>query len=674
MSDPDGADQLALVRPPVPRRRRSRSPDPVADELPVAHVLVDVPLAHLDRPFDYLVPASMATTALPGARVSVPFSGHDADGFVLERVAESAHQGRLARLRRVVSAEPALAPEIARLARAVADRYAGTVADVLRLAVPPRHATAEREPPAPGPSLQPDAPHAGGWTGHIDGATLIAALASGGAPRAVWNPGPAADWPDLMARLVAATLASGRGALAVLPDARDVTRADQALTGLIGPGHHLVLAAGLGPAERYRRWLAVRRGTVPAVIGTRASMFAPVRDLGLVIVWDDGDDLHAEPRAPYPHVREVLLLRAHLENTGAVIGGFARTAEAEQLIGSGWARPVEPARADVRRNAPRTHATGGDDERARDEAARTARLPSAAWRAVRAGLEAGPVLVQVPRSGYVPALACARCRHQARCSVCHGPLGIGERGQPTLCGWCGRAASPWSCPVCGHDTMRAVTVGVRRTAEELGRAFPGVPVRSSGGGGVLADVSGDAALVVATPGAEPVAAGGYAAAVLLDGQRLLSRPGLRAAEEAFRRWLGAAALVRRGPEGGVVVVVADAGVPAVQALVRWDPAGSAARELADRVALGFPPAVRAIEVSGHGTDVADLLGLIDLPARSEVLGPVPVSEDGHEQALIRASRGSSVALSAAVKAAQAVRVARRSGGAVRVRVDPVDLG
>ena len=646
----------------------------MAADLPVARVLVDVPLTHLDRPFDYLVPASMAAGAVPGARVSVPFSGHDADGFVLDRVAESTHEGRLARLRRVVSAEPALAPEIARLARAVADRYAGTVADVLRLAVPPRHATVEREPPPSTPAGRPGRPAAGGWAAHVDGQALITALAAGGSPRAVWNPGPAADWPDLLARLVASTVAGGRGALAVLPDARDVTRVDQALTGLIGPGHHVVLEAGLGPAERYRRWLAVRRGAVPAVLGTRASMFAPVQDLGLVVVWDDGDDLHAEQRAPYPHVREVLLLRAHLENAGAVVGGFARTAEAEQLIGSGWARPVEPPRADVRRTAPRTRATGDDHDRARDEAARTARLPSAAWRAIRAGLRTGPVLVQVPRTGYVPALACARCRHRARCQVCHGPLGIGERGQPAACGWCGRAASPWACPACGHHSMRAVAVGARRTAEELGRAFPGVSVRASGGGGVLAEVPDDPALVVATPGAEPVASGGYAAAVLLDGQRLLARPGLRAAEEALRRWLGAAALVRSGLDGGVVVVVADAGMPPVQALVRWDPGGSASRELADRVALGFPPAVRAVEVSGHGADVADLLRLIDLPAGGEVLGPVPTSEDGHEQALIRAPRGSSAALSAAVKAGQAVRAARRSGGAVRVRVDPVDLG
>src|SRR4029079_18498257 len=94
---------------------------------------------------------------------------------------------------------------------------------------------------------------------------------------------------------------------------------------------------------------------------------------------------------------------------------------------------------------------------------------------------------------------------------------------------------------------------------------------------------------VATPGAEPVAAGGYGAALLLDGWALLSRADLRAAEEALRRWLNAAALVRAD---GRVVVGADAGIPAVQALVRWDTAGFAARELAERTELGFPPGGR----------------------------------------------------------------------------------
>src|SRR5207244_201419 len=159
----------------------------------------------------------------------------------------------------------------------------------------------------------------------------------------------------------------------------------------------------LGPAERYRRWLAVRRGLVRVVAGTRAAMFAPVADLGLVVLWDDGDDLHAEPRAPYPNAREVLALRAHKSGAAALIGGFARTGEARAVAPGG--PPGAPA--------------------------------------------PGPVLVQVPRRGYLAAIACGRCRAQARCATCGGPLEIGGSHETPGCRWCGALATDWTCARCG---------------------------------------------------------------------------------------------------------------------------------------------------------------------------------------------------------------------------------
>src|SRR5690348_3974134 len=91
--------------------------------LSVARVAVDVSLAHLDRPFDYRVPEHLDGEVTVGVRVRVRFAGRLVDGFVLERVAESDHAGRLAWVERVVSPEPALTPEIATLCRSVADRY-----------------------------------------------------------------------------------------------------------------------------------------------------------------------------------------------------------------------------------------------------------------------------------------------------------------------------------------------------------------------------------------------------------------------------------------------------------------------------------------------------------------------------------------------------------------------
>ncbi len=166
-------------------------------------------------------------------------------------------------------------------------------------------------------------------------------------------------------------------------------------------------------------------------------------------------------------------------------------------------------------------------------------------------------------------------------------------------------------------------VGARRTAEELGRAFPAVPVRTSGRDHVLDEVPDRPALVVCTPGAEPVAAGaGYAAALLLDGWAMLTRPDLRAGEDALRRWIAAASLVRGD---GQVVVVAEPD--------------------------------------------AEVLGPVPLPGRRGEPSP-------GERALVRVPPGSGAALAAALKSAQASRLARGvpASDAIRIRIDPPDIG
>jgi len=727
-----------------------------AGSLPVARVAVDVSLPHLDRPFDYLVPEKLSAQAVPGCRVRVRFAGRLCDGYLLQRADASDHEGKLAFLERVVSPEPVLTAEIFGLARAVADRYGGTLADVLRLAIPPRHAAAESraaksavakpaaapsaaagggvaagaagdsaapgegvvagavagfsaaEPAAAGeesasvasgePAAEaepgaPPLPGPGPWARYPAGPSFLAALASGRAPRAAWSALPGPQWPEEIAVAAATAAAAGKGTLIVVPDARDLGLVDAALSDALGAGRHVCLAAGLGPAERYRRWLRVARGQVRVVAGTRSAMFAPVAELGLVVIWDDGDDLHAEPRAPYPHVREVLALRAHRGHTAALFGGFARTTEVTQLVDSGWAAALTAERATVRRCAPRITAAGDDAELARDEAARSARLPGLALRTAREALASGPVLFQVPRRGYVVAVACERCGERARCPACGGPLALPGAGAAARCGWCGKTAPP-RCSRCGQPGLRALVVGAGRTAEELGRAFPAATVRTSGGAEVIPEVGSEPAVIVATPGAEPRAAGGYAAAVLLDGWALLGRASLRASEEALRRWLNAAALVRpggpggpagpggRGEAGGSVVVVAESTLAPVQALVRWDPVTQAERELAERRELRFPPAVRVAALTGPQGAVQDVIAAAELPAGAEVLGPVPVHDGRSDQqqdeaaavrVLVRVDRRDGTVLACALRAAKATRTARKDSGVVRLQLDPAEL-
>ncbi|WTW93131.1 primosomal protein N' [Streptomycetaceae bacterium NBC_01309] len=733
------AEQLEIAVAAARKAAKSakpRKPPALAAELPVARIVVDKALSHLDQYFDYAVPESMAETAQPGVRVRVRFGGYAAgdrrrgggliDGIVVERVAASDYSGPLARIERVLSPEPVLPARMLDLARAVADRYAGTLADVLSLALPPRHARVESEPAAE-PLPVPAPPEPGSWARYADGPRLLEALAAGESPRTVWTALPGPIWPGEIALLLAAVLASGRGGIVVLPDGKAVARVDEAMEQLLGRGHHIALTAEVGPEERYRRWLTVSRGTVKAVVGTRAAMFAPVADLGLVALWDDGDTAHSELRSPQPHVREVLVTRALHEQAAYLVGGLTTSVDAAQLVRSGWAQPVEAERTRVREAAPLVR-TVGDFDLARDDAARVARLPTMAWDVARRALESGPVLVQVPRRGYVPHAACVRCRASARCSACVGPLELTGSEGALVCAWCGRHEVGWRCAECGGAKLRANVVGARRTAEELGRAFPRVPVRTSGRDAVLATVPDVPALVVATPGAEPVAAAGYAAALLLDGWLLLNRPDLRAGEEALRRWLGAASLVRPASDGGTVVIIAEPTLRAVQALVRWDPQGYARTELAERAELGLPPVSRMASVTGSPTAVAELMRLVRLPEGTDTLGPVPAPplprpttpgntrtsrgrsksaaaraaierppaadgpapapglwtaprdapdpppEDRRERVLLRVAPGRGAELAAALKTAQALWMSRGPSESVWVRMDPLDIG
>ncbi|HSF97798.1 MAG TPA: primosome assembly protein PriA [Ornithinibacter sp.] len=666
--------------------------DPTTAVLPVALVQVDTGLAHLDRAFEYTVPTSMGDTAKPGVRVKVRFAGQDLSGFVLDRRADAEHLGRLSPIRRVVSPEPVLTTAVLAAARAVADRYAGSLGDVLRLAVPPRHAAAEKalalEPPARGEL--PDRMQ-GAWLAYPAGPAFLGHVTAGGAPTASLLAVPATeverDWPMLLAQAARAAVEGGRGAVLVVPDHRDVVRVEAALAQSLGPGRHTRLTADQGPQARYTAYLKALRGHAQVVVGTRAAAFAPVHDLGLVAWWDDGDDLLDEPRAPYPHVREVLLARAAHEGAAALSAGFSRSVAIADHVTRGVLTPVEAPRAVLRAAVPTVRVAGEGHDADRDPAVAVAHLPTLAWRTAKEALAVGPVLVQVPRRGYLPSLSCHDCRRPARCTACAGPLALAGPQGPTSCRWCGRVETAFACPVCGAHRLRSSVVGARRTAEELGRAFPGVPVERSGAGTVLDVVRAGPRLVVSTPGAEPVAPGGYAAALLLDAWALLDRPTLLAGEESLRRWLAAAALVRPASEGGRVVLAGaptDVSVPAVEALVRWDPAWFADRELTERRELSLPPSARLATLTGPHAVLERSLTELALPASAAVLGPLPhagavaraveptTAQPERWRLIITVPRPDGPELTRELAALRARSTARKDPEPVTVRVDPPD--
>lgn len=212
-------------------------------------------------------------------------------------------------------------------------------------------------------------------------------------------------------------------------------------------------------------------------------------------------------------------------------------------------------------------------------------------------------------------------------------------------------------------------VGQLRTAEEFGQAFPGREVITSGGESVLDEVHPGHVLVLATPGAEPHVPGGYDVVVLLDTWLMTGRDDIRVEEEAHRRWFNALALA--GPDAQAVAV-GDA--QTLQALVRSDPAGFAARELAGRAETHLPPTARLATIDAPD-DVLDELACRTWTPHTEVLGPVPVDprdDQAGRRLILRAPRREGAELAAQLKTVAAERSAAKQPP-LRIQVDPQTL-
>lgn len=656
---------------------------------PVARVLLDSPLPQLDRLFDYAVPEALDAAAVPGVRVRVPLrtAGRVVDALLVERGDADAVDRPLSELEAVVSPVRVLPPQLYALARRLADRAAGSANDILRLAIPKRMVRAEKAWLAAPPRspVAPD-PAAAAWArsvlaafpGLAQGLADERRLAIDAPPHPVAVPGgeTVGAWAELLAAAAVHTLAAGRSAVLVVPDHRDRRQLEAALRGRAPESEVVRADAEQSGPERYAAFLRILDEAPCIVVGSRSTVYAPTASTGLVALWDDGDPLLAEPLSPGVHARDAALVRQELGGGALLLAGHTRTTDVERLVGIGWVAEAAPQR----RPSPRIVLSA-----TREGESRGARVPSSAFAAAREALASGPVLVQVARPGFAPTLVCAECRRPARCTHCAGPLHARRAGAVPECGWCGRAAVGWNCGHCGSARVRMASAGSERTADELGRAFPGVRVVVADGEHPVLHVDERPALVVATRGAEPIAAGGYRAVVLLDGDRMLQADDLRIGESCLRWWSNAAALAAPG----VPVHLVGVSGPVARALATWTQPAYARAELADRLPLRMPPTVRVADLRGEQGAVERALDAVRSAVPTldadAILGPVAEGHDGPPaaRALVRFEYAAGRAVAEALRAtvvAEALRVRRlarpgapRPRNTLRVRVDVPDL-
>ena len=591
-----------------------------------ASVLLDTPLPQLDHVFEYRIPESLQGQILVGSKVSVPLRGgaRFSDAYVTAISDKQEFVGELQYIEKVISKVSLLQPETLELARKVADRQAGSAMDVIRLAIPARYVRAEKAFLA----QDPKAPTfmRGIHTRPQEFAEIELSPGSRTAikvpPRLSLSTGStSSNWVELLISLATEQLSQGFSTVIAVPDFRDIDSVEHQIIASGLSDNYVRVDARLSGQERFANYLRSIGEEPLIVLGNRSAALAPAHNLGLLALWDDGDHNFEEPLAPYAHARDVALVRQSLTGCSLVFASHTRSLETQRLVELGFF--VEASVQSVQQ--PKIVLTDAHLE----EGTSPSRIPSAAWLGAKKALDSGPVLVQVASPGFSPALVCSECKERAHCSSCHGPLQLVHRNSSPSCRWCGNMNTSWLCKGCGSKQLRPVAAGTERTSDEIGRAFPGVKVIVADGNHIITSVPSSPAVIVATPGAEPVAEGGYSAILLLDGERLRGREAFRVDEDVLRNWSNTIALAR--PEATVFINGAGKALGktlADSAQVRW-----AAHELSDRMELHLPPAVRVVSISGPTETVRNTCDELPALAGHRILGPVGQT-DGSGRALV----------------------------------------
>ena len=521
---------------------------------PVARVLVDTGVLHLDQPFDYLVSEKLDAQAQPGHLVAISFNGREVQGYILDRQElGDVKQSSLKYIDRVLSARPLLLPEQYQLFLALSHRYAASIWSFISAAIPPRSASAEK--------------------GLVEIKPFIPVAAPASTIKEAFTlPLNQNRWQKIV-QVVAERVESGQ-VLFIVPEESDL----EVFTALLEPiyGTDLIVqSSARTPSQRYRNYLAIAAGEPTVILATRSGLFSPLRDGSTIIIFEEPSPSHYEKRYPGWNARDVALLRT---NHNLIFMGDSWSMELSRLIQLGFVSHTLSQQANSRSYS---FAQSRDSHLA----------------VISRNLRKGSVLISLANPSPLVGLACRRCRNRALCE-CGGVL-ISKSGNRITCSLCDRTYLPWKCQHCSHPETVSIKKDPASLAESLSRAFPGHRVLLSHASHRLTEIEDTDALVIATIGHEP--AGNYEAVILLDGEFLINRPGLRTEESMLAHWLSLIALAKMD---GEVFLSLPQSHPVAIAIASEQPDRFLVETLSDRADVQLPPFYRFALVEVENKDLA----------------------------------------------------------------------
>jgi len=673
-------------------------PPAVAGAGAIAHVQPITTARALRGPFDYLLPAHMRGEVGVGSMLVVPFGRRRLLGVVVA-LAERSEIAAEKLLVPVRVLEPGLPGELVALAEWIAAEYCSTTARALTLVLPPgasrRLSGRARRAVAPPRHLAVGArsPHPPELTEEQRAALdpLLLALAECRPERRLLHGVTGSGKTEIYLRAAGAALERGRGAIVLVPEialtpqivARFIDRFGDTVA---------VLHSRLTPGQRYAEWRRLREGSARVCVGPRSAVFAPIAELGLLVVDEEHDASYKHEGDPRYDAREVAAERA--ERSGAVL-----------LLGSATPRPetVQRTAASVlSRRVDGRPLPAVEILDMREQPHGLHPLTSQALAELRAAR--GKAIVLLNRRGWSNFLSCRSCGRVWSCPDCDVALVLHRAGRYLACHHCGhREPVPTACGGCGSTSLARHGAGTERLAHDLGELLDGdgrfpvfrldadvtgavaqAPEQEQALGAVLRafEAAGCGVLI----GTQMVAKGhdfpDVSLGVVLDADSTLRFPDFRAEERTFALIAQLAGRVGRGGRGRVLVQTIAPSARAIVHAAAHDSEGFLAGECQRRRALGYPPfshLIRIVLAAEHAARAhaaarelaARLHGA--LPASATILGPAMLFRlRGRERrVLVVKATDRRPAVAAVAAAVHALASAREHHGvSISVDVDP----
>ncbi len=575
-------------------------------------VALDVPLQAL---FDY-----RAAVPVPvGSRVIVPFGRRKLVGIVVAAPSEPALDSRQIKdVDQVLDDTPPMPADWLRLASFAAKYYQRPLGEVMLPALPPslRKVTAyQGKRSAGGPVQRLDRRKAKNAVEpvHADSppelnpeqlAAAQAIAATLGHKATLLYGVTGSGKTEVYLHAAQAALARGRQVLFLVPEINLTPQLEASLrarlTGLAGPGTLAVMHSGLADGERLQAWTSVQRGTARILLGTRLAIFAPMPDLGLIIVDEEHDTSYKQQDGLRYSARDLAVWRARDRNIPVVLGSATPSLESWNHAERGHYQRYMLARRAREVELPKVRLV--DTRRLAMKEGFSPHLVTALGERLERGEQS---LIFINRRGYAPVLNCASCGWVSNCPRCTAYTVLhrgGARHNHLQCHHCGyQARVPRACPDCGDQDLKPMGRGTQRVEEHLAELFPEARIaridadstRLKGSAAALfAKVhAGEVDLLVGT---QMVAKGHDFANLglvgVLNADAMLFAQDFRAPERLFAQLMQVAGRAGRHVTGGEVIIQTDyPEQPVYQALLKHDYPGFAEYGLAEREAVGLPP-------------------------------------------------------------------------------------